>query len=344
VKTVYVVVPDGIDDPARSSGGNVYDRRVCDGLVAAGWTVHEHAVPGEWPLANRAARWALGAVLAGFPDAAVVIVDGLIASTVPEALVPAADRLRFVVLVHMPLGGERERSVFAAAEAVIVTSDWTRQWLVAEHALSPDRVQVAEPGVDPAHLVPGSAAGGELLCVAAVTPTKGHDVLVAALSSIADRSWHCVLVGSTARDPGFVARVAQQARESGIEARIQFTGPRTGEDLAKSYAEADLVVLATRAETYGMVVTEALAHGLPVVASAVGGLPEALGRAADGTRPGLLVPPDDPAALADALSQWLDDGELRRRLRLAARERRGTLPAWSDTVRRVDRVLTEVAR
>lgn len=93
-----------------------------------------------------------------------------------------------------------------------------------------------------------------------------------------------------------------------------------------------------------MVVTEALAHGLPVVASAVGGLPEALGRAADGTRPGLLVPPDDPAALADALSQWLDDGELRRRLRLAARERRGTLPAWSDTVRRVDRVLTEVAR
>lgn len=341
---VHVVVPDGIDDPLRPSGGNTYDRRVCDGLVAAGWSVHEHSVPGEWPLANRAARWALGAVAAGFPDGAVVVVDGLIASTVPEVLVPAAGRVRLVVLLHMPLGGHPERAVLAAAESVITTSEWTRQRLVQEHDLSPDRVHVAEPGVDAADLAPGSVAGENLLCVAAVTPNKGHAVLLAALSSMTDRPWRCLLVGSTTRDRAFVDRLSQQARASGIDDRVEFAGPRTGADLAEAYAEADVVVLASRAETYGMVVTEALARGLPVVASAVGGLPEALGHGADGSLPGLLVPPDEPEALADALRHWLEDGDLRRRLRQAARERRDSLAGWSDTSAQVGRVLAEVAK
>ena len=94
---------------------------------------------------------------------------------------------------------------------------------------------------------------------------------------------------------------------------MRFAGPRTGADLERSYAAADLLVLASRAETYGMVVTEALARGLPVVAAEVGGLTEALGHGADGIRPGLLVPPDDPAALGAALRAWLGDAELRER-------------------------------
>ena len=79
-----------------------------------------------------------------------------------------------------------------------------------------------------------------------------------------------------------------------------------------------------------MVVTEALARGLPVVAAEVGGVPEALGHGADGDRPGLLVPPDDPAALAAALRAWLGDAELRARLRRAARERRASLSRLVD--------------
>ena len=93
-----------------------------------------------------------------------------------------------------------------------------------------------------------------------------------------------------------------------------------------------------------MVVTEALARGLPVVASEVGGVPEALGHGADGTRPGLLVPPDDPAALGDALRSWLEDADLRRRLRRAARERRASLRAWSTTTSEVADVLAGAAR
>jgi glycosyltransferase involved in cell wall biosynthesis len=124
---------------------------------------------------------------------------------------------------------------------------------------------------------------------------------------------------------------------------VLFPGTRTSSDLDRSYVAADLVVLASRAETYGMVITEALAHGLPVVATDVGGLTEALGYGEDGMLPGVLVPPDDPVALAAALRAWLADAELRGRLRHAARERRRSLSGWSTTASAIAGVLAEVS-
>jgi glycosyltransferase involved in cell wall biosynthesis len=344
VSAVHVVVPDGIDDPARPSGGNAYDRQVCNGLTAIGWSVHEHATPGGWPCPDDAARAALGGVLAALADGSVVLVDGLIASAVPDVLVPEAGRLRLVVLVHMPLGDQTldECAVLSAAAAVVTTSPWTQRWLADRYGISISQLHVAEPGVAPADLAAGTPTGGELLCVAAVHPGKGHDVLLAALTAVRDLPWHCACVGSLDRDPDFVDRVARQARDSGIADRVVFTGPRTGAALDATYAAADLLVLASRGETYGMVVTEALARGLPVIATAVGGLPEALGSGTDG-RPGLLVPPGDATALADALRCWLDDADLRHRLRGAARERRGTLTGWASTARQISGVLDAVA-
>ena len=267
----------------------------------------------------------------------MVLLDGLIASAAPEALVPHARRLRQVVLVHMPLGHRppdasrrvraREREVLAAAAAVVTTSAWTRRRLGELYALPADRVHVAEPGVDAAGLAPGTAAGDALLCVAAVTPGKGHDVLLDGLATAADLSWRCACVGSLDRDPAFADGVRRRARDSGLGDRVRFPGPRTGPELDRAYAAADLLVLASHAETYGMVVTEALARGVPVLAADVGGVTEALGHGEDGTRPGLLVPPGDPAALGAALRTWLGDAELRGRLRRAARERRASLRA-----------------
>jgi glycosyltransferase involved in cell wall biosynthesis len=161
---------------------------------------------------------------------------------------------------------------------------------------------------------------------------------------LADLSWHCVCVGSLDRDSAFAETVRRRSLASGLGDRVSFPGPRSGDDLDRSYASADLMVLASRAETYGMVVTEALARGVPIVAAEVGGLTEALGHGADGTRPGLLVPPDDPAAFAAALRAWLEDAELRARLRRAARERRESLSGWSTTTSVLAGVLARASR
>jgi glycosyltransferase involved in cell wall biosynthesis len=355
VTDVHAVVPEGIDDPERPSGGNAYDRQVCRGLTALGWAVHQHPIAGAWPRPGAAGHAALERALQRIPDGAVVLLDGLIASAAPDTLVPQAARLREVVLVHMPLGHRpppddaegvraRERRVLTAAAAIVTTSAWSRRRLGELYGLPADRVHVAEPGVDAADLAPGNDAGDALLCVAAVTPDKGHEVLLDALATATDLRWRCACIGSLERDPAYADGVRRRAHDGGLGERVRFAGPRTGRDLDRAYATADLLVLASYAETYGMVVTEALARGLPVIAAEVGGVTEALGHGDDGIRPGLLVPPGDPGALGAAVRAWLGDAELRTRLRRAARERRASLHGWPATTSVLAGVLEGAAR
>jgi glycosyltransferase involved in cell wall biosynthesis len=346
---LQVVLPGGIDDPAAPSGGNTYDRRVLTGLAATR-DVHEIAVAAAWPYPAEAARSALARALEQVPPGSTVLLDGLVGCAVPELLEPLADRLRLVMLVHLPLGDEtglspaeaaeltaRERRSLRAAAAVVATSAGAARRLEARHDLPAGSVHVAAPGVDPAPLTEPGPGGERLLCVAAVTPRKAQDVLVEALQLVADRPWTCTLVGALDRAPAFVARVRELA--AATPGRIEFAGTRTGEALARTYAQADLLVLPSLAETYGMVVTEALARGVPVLGTRVAGVPEALGTAPDGSLPGALVPPGDPRALAAELRRWLSEPALRHDRRAAALARRAGLRGWDFTTRRLSEVL-----
>ena len=201
-------------------------------------------------------------------------------------------------------------------------------------------MHVAEPGVDAAGLAPGTAAGDALLCVAAVTPDKGHDVLLDALATATDLSWRCACVGSLDRDPAFADGVRRRARDGGLGDRVRFPGPRTGPELDRAYAAADLLVLASHAETYGMVVTEALARGLPVLAAEVGGVTEALGHGGGRHPAGAAGPARRPGGpRRRAAAPGSSDAELRERLRRAARERRASLRRWAATASVVAGVL-----
>ena len=163
-------------------------------------------------------------------------------------------------------------------------------------------------------------------------------MLLDGLATATDLPWRCACVGSLDRDPAFADARAPPGSASGLARPGALRrGRAPAAELDRAYAAADLLVLASHAETYGMVVTEALARGLPVLATDVGGVPEALGHGEDGTRPGLLVPPGDPAALGAALRRWLGDAGLRERLRRAARERRASLRGWPATTPSVRR-------
>jgi glycosyltransferase involved in cell wall biosynthesis len=346
--TVHAIVPDGIDDPRRVSGGNVYDRRVLDGLRDGGAVEESRVPPG--------AGAALDAALGRAPDDAVVLVDGLVASRSPAVVEAHAQRVRLVVLAHMVAatlgshGAEAargERRALAAATEVIATSDWTRTELVRRGLAESTRVAVAVPGSDPAApseswTVPdevpsaGVAAGGSLLAVGAVAPHKGQDVLVDALDGLDDLAgWACTLAGPTP-DIRFSRMIAGAAAR--MPGRIRVAGVLAGPTLDAAYRRADLLVSASRGESYGMAIADALRRGIPVIATAVGGVAEAV-------RPSgaaILVPPDDPGALRAALRGWLTDPTLRARLRARARAHRDRMPTWADTVAAVADALAEV--
>ncbi|RJQ73857.1 glycosyltransferase [Pseudonocardiaceae bacterium YIM PH 21723] len=315
---IRFLLPGDIDDPAAPSGGNAYDRRIIDELVALGIRIEEVPVLGTWPQPDARARAQLADTLAGCPDGAVLLLDGLLACGVPDLITPHAGRLRLAVLVHLPLAAETgadpalnglEREVLHAADAVIATSPAAARDLRARHGL--DRVHVAVPGVDPAPLSPGTDGVSNLLCVASLTPRKGHDLLVRALDGI-EHPWTCTFAG-----PGTL-----NVRSD----RISTPGPLHGADLERAYSQADLFLLASRAETYGMVITEAVARGIPVLASSV---PDALG---DG---GLLLPADDLDAWRTALRRWFAEPGFRADLRDRAVTRRADLPRWHDSAQTI---------
>jgi glycosyltransferase involved in cell wall biosynthesis len=351
---VHVVVPEGFDDPGQPTGGNIYDQRVCAGLAEAGFRVLVATVAGAWPAPGPAAHADLVRIVAAIPDGEAVLIDGLMASAAAAQLLPHTGRIRMTVLLHMPLvtdldphhdasAARSERAVLRAAAGVVVTSEWTRQQILTRYAIPPGRVHVAQPGVDRV-ATPARPVRGHLICVGVLGRHKGQDLLVEALAGLADRDWHCVLAGSLERDPGFVGQLQTRITRLGYDHRIRLSGVLTGAELSRAYSTADLLVAPSRSETYGMTVTEALAHGLPVIAAAVGGLPEALGFTADGTRPGQLIPPGDPAALAAALGEWLGDERHRHRLRAAARQRRSTLRGWEQTTQEIGKALTTHGR
>ncbi|MGH3756929.1 glycosyltransferase family 4 protein [Actinophytocola sp.] len=339
------VLPSDVDDVTFASGGNAYDRRMCEVLG-----LREVTVPGRWPTPDQASGINLARVLGDIPDGSVALLDGLVACGVPQFVVPHARRLRLAILLHLPLADEvglpeerateldgLERETLHAAAAVIATSHWAARRAIAHHGLDPARVHVAPPGTRPAPLATGT--DGRLLCLASVTPRKGQDVLVEALAGIDDLGWTCECVGSVRRDPGYVARVHGLVVRHGLTSRISLTGPLPDAELNDRFGRADLLVLPSRGETYGMVVTEALARGVPVLTSDVDALPDTLGQAPDGSVPGMLVPPGDAAALSEALRRYLTDATLRGRLREAARERRRLLEDWNSAAQRLAAIL-----
>lgn len=368
-RVVRFVVPDGLDDPRRVSGGNVYDRHVRDGLRGRGWTV-ETVEAADGGAAASALRDAGGDTL--------VLVDGLVGAWAPAALELASRRATVVVLAHMiaaafpdatvptaspraagasrgasgrvgPASVEAERRMLACAHRVIVTSQWTAAELSSRGLADPSRVTVAAPGVsvaepglsvaepglsvaEPAKAATQPARQRNLLCVGVVAPHKGQDTLLAALAQLPEADWTCEIVGSTESFPEFAAAVERDARA--LSGRVRLTGVLDGAALDEAYRRAAVLVAPSRVESAGMAIADARARGIPVIGADAGGIPDAL--AAGG---GLLVRPGDPLDLAGTLQAWLTDPALRARLRAEAHAARTALPGWDDTVATIAGVL-----
>ena len=328
-------------DPAQRTGGYIYDARIVSALRDQGWEIDVVGLAGVFPDADADAAAALAQALESLPDHSSVVIDGLAMGALPDVVAQHATRLDITALLHHPLGDElgldeaqqqrfhrSELTALTSVARIIVTSHftaWRLPELAALYAIPINAsVTVVEPGVAQAPVSPEAAPGEtlRLLCVATLTPRKGQDILVQALAGVAGDQWQCDCYGG-ARDAAFTQRVQQLIDQNSLQSSVYLRGECDSETLEAAYQHAHALVLPSWYEGYGMVVTEALAHGLPVITTTGGALRDTLPEGA-----GLSVEPGDVAALQDALSRFCNDAELRQKLRHGAAQARGQLSDW----------------
>ena len=335
----YFLVPGDIN---TLTGGYRYDKRIIQELRSQGYTVILISLLGNYPFPDSEQLNSAEAQLASLPDQALVIVDGLAFGVMHDQLIKHRQRLKLVALVHHPLALETglsqsqadrlfscEKNALGHARHIITTSDTTTRSL-NDYGVAAQRITTVCPGTDMAPIASGSSTTSHekpmnLLCVATITQRKGHLVLLDALSRVRGLEWHLNCVGSQDRDPTCSHAVAEQCRALELEQRVSLLGELNTEELEHQYQQADVLLLASFHEGYGMVLDEAIAHGLPIIATNAGAIAKTV---LPGT--GLLVPPGDSSALADAISVFLTDSNVRSQLTESAREARDQLRSWSQ--------------
>jgi len=345
--SIYFAYPGDLDTP---TGGYRYDRRLIAELGKMGIEAKTLSLPPCAPEPSRECLKTVEQTLAGLPDQAVVVLDGLAFAVLDDLAAAEAKRLKLVALCHHPLALESgldkaqrqrllesERRALACARATVVTSEHTKGILMDQLAVPPEKIVVARPGTDPVPFAPCDGDPVRLLTVASLTRRKAHDILIESLAALADLPWRARFVGSNEFDPAWAANLRERVADLGLSERICFAG--AVEDTQAEYQQADVFALPSRFEGYGMVFAEALAAGLPVVAVRAGAVPDVVPEQA-----GLLVPADDVPAFTEALRQLLSDATLRQHLRNGARLAAANLPRWTDTAALVAGKLKEVAK
>jgi glycosyltransferase involved in cell wall biosynthesis len=351
-RRVALVVPGSLDTP---TGGYAYDRRLVAELAARGWTVDVFDLGGGFPFPTPEALAHVDRVLAALPVGTTALCDGLAFGAMPAVAHAHRNRLTLVALVHHPLALETgldpavaaalaasERAALEAARGVVVTSPATARQL-GDYGVAAERITVAPPGTD--RRAPAAARSPDdprlvhLLAVASLVPRKGHALLLDALTRLRDRPWRLTCVGSLDLDPVTARAIRVVSRERGLDDRITFVGAVAEGDLSRFYEAADVFVMPTFYEGYGMAVAAAIAHGLPVVASRTGGIPDLVD-----DRCGELVPPGALDPLTTALDRVIRDDAWRASLAAGAAARAATLPTWPDTAAAVERALLAAHR
>ncbi len=344
---VAFAIPGDINLP---TGGYAYDRRVLALLPSLGIDVRHLVLPGTYPQPSAADLAETRRLLAAVPSDAVLLIDGLAYGAMPADLVRSFD-LKIVALVHHPLcleaglGEQRqaelralETAALALAQHVVVTSAATAKTLTADFAVPMANITVAQPGTDAAPRAKGTGSPLQLLAVGSVVPRKAFDVLVRALMPLAGLSWRLTIIGAMDRSVEGLNALSIAIAESGLKDRITLAGPADQDRLNAHYASADIFVMPSLYEGYGMVLAEAMARGLPIVCTTGGAAADTAPDAA-----ALKVAPGNIGALSAAIGRLLRDAALRASMGDASWAAAQNLPRWDQTARTIADVVRRIA-
>ncbi|MFK8083303.1 MAG: glycosyltransferase family 4 protein [Granulosicoccus sp.] len=351
---LFFIYPGELD---TRTGGYRYDKRIIEALrsgtkSAQPWHVTLVSLEGSYPFPTSAQLATAAAQLEAIDDHSLVVMDGLAYSTMPDVIAAHSSRLTIIALIHHPLALETgldseqasqlkalETRALHFARHIITTSELTADSLAA-YNVPAHKVTAVLPGTDNAAIAQGSGSNvANLLCVATLTQRKGHSVLLDALATIPHLPWHLNCVGSTERDISHYKAVLEQRTRLMLDERVSFTGELEDEQLDQYYGEADVFVLASFHEGYGMVLSEAIARGLPIVCTNAGAMSQTVPVGA-----GILVPPDAHEALAEAISQILTSEQLMEDLKRTATSARENLRSWQTAANEFSELLTMTQR
>jgi glycosyltransferase involved in cell wall biosynthesis len=340
-------IPGDINLP---TGGYTYDRRVLMLLPSQGIAARHLELPGSFPAPIAADLVETERRLAGVTPSTVLVIDGLAYGAIPADLIHRVTA-PIVALVHHPLCLEaglskpRQKALYASetaalalARRVVTTSRATARTLVADFAVPEASITVAEPGTDPAPRAAGTGKPIQLLAVGAVVPRKAYDILVRALGTLTDHDWRLTIAGPTDRSAEGFSSLQAAIGATGLGDRVTLVGPLNIERLARLYASADVFVMPSLYEGYGMALAEAMARGLPIVSTTGGAAAETVPDAA-----AIKVAPGEEAALAAAIRRLLADPGLRARMADASWTAGQKLPRWEDTARTIASVIKGLA-
>ena len=346
MRSVAFCIPGDIGLP---TGGYRYDREVLARLTGLGVDCAHVRLDSSFPFPSPAALAETDRLLHAIDRRTLLLIDGLALGAIPPAMVAGLPH-RIVALVHHPLGLEpgldpdragallgNEKAVLAHTHHVIVTSATTKRFLISDFALSERSITVAEPGTARAERSSGDGDPLNILAVGTVSPRKAYHLLIEALALLGALNWRLTIAGSLTLAPAAAESLRECIARNGLADRVTLAGALTDAELGALYARADLFAMSSLFEGYGMALTEALAHGLPVVSSTGGAAAETLPDSA-----ALKVPPGDVAELKAALARIMTDKALRRRMADASWAAAALLPSWDDTARDIADVLKSI--
>lgn len=342
------VIPGDINLP---TGGYIYDRRVLALLPQYGVAPEHIALSGAYPAPSKADLAEAERTLQALPPDMVLLIDGLAFGAMPAELVTRI-RQPIVALVHHPLFLETglthdeqrhlhltEKTALAFAKAVVAVSPSTMETLEDEFAVPRAKITMAKPGTDAAARASGTGTPLQLLAVGSVVPRKAHDLLVRALALVPAQDWQLTIAGPMDRSSEAHAELMHALAETGLALKVRLLGALSQQELDRLYAAADIFVLASLHEGYGMVLGEAMARGLPIVCTTGGAAAETAPDAA-----ALKVAPGDVQALGAAIARLIGEPDLRKRMGDAAWAAGQHLPRWEDTARLIAGVVKKTAR
>ncbi len=334
--TVAFLIPGDVDMP---TGGYAYDRAILSHFKALRIDAYLVTLPASFPFPTIDDIAATRTIIENLPTRHLLLIDGLAYGAFDDMLLVALKNHCVIALVHHPLCFETgidesaannlrqsEKAALDYAHHIVVTSEATKQTLIYDFCIEHEHITVAEPGVEAAPLAENRTSAKNILSVGSVIARKGYDVLIEALAGIKHLDWHLKIVGDTSRSTAIVEQLQLQIIANGLDNRVTLAGALQQPDVNSAYLDADIFVLSSHYEGYGMVITEALSRGLPVISTPTGiGLDT---RYQDALT---IVPCNSPHTLQNEILKMLTDDVYRNHMRMKSEACRLKLPTWEHT-------------